>query len=79
LSINETKYFGWLCNRIPEYRFDESIPVTVFTRLHGQRPEIIPHQGIDHPFVRDYYEGITKAEAEKRITDMLESVNSRNK
>jgi hypothetical protein len=74
----ETKYFGWLCNRIPDYIFDESIPTTVFTRLGRQRPEIVPHKDFDHPFVRDYYEGIVKEEAERRIKAMLEIVNNRN-
>jgi len=75
----ETKYFGWLCNGIPEYSFEESIPATVFTRLNRQRPEIVPHQGSDHPFVRDYYAGITRQEAEERINAMLENVRNRNK
>jgi hypothetical protein len=70
----ETKYFGWLCNTIPDYDFSKSIPTTVFTRLAGQRPEIVPHEDFDHPFVRDYYEGITKEEAERRIKAMLEIV-----
>lgn len=75
---NETKYFGWLCNTVPDYDFNESIPTTVITRLEGQRPEIVPHKDFDHPFVRDYYEGITKEEAERRIKAMLEIVEKRN-
>jgi len=74
----ETKYFGWLCNDIPEYDFDESIPNTVFTRLGGLRPEVVPHEGFDHPFVRDYYQGITKHEAERRIKAMLEIIKNRS-
>lgn len=69
---HETQYFGWLSNNIPEYEFDKSIPTTIVTQLGNQRPEIIPHSDFDHPFVNDYYSGITKAEAEKRIKDMLE-------
>ncbi len=71
---HETSYFGWLCNDIPEYEFNESIPTTVFTRTGNQRPEIIPHKDFDHPFVKDYYNGISKMEAEKRIKDILNKV-----
>lgn len=71
---HETTYFGWLCNDIPEYNFNESIPTTVFTRTGNQRPEIVPHKDFDHPFVKDYYNGITKEEAERRIKAMLDRV-----
>lgn len=67
---HDTQYFGWLCNSIPEYENTLSIPTTVKTRKNNQRPEIIPHDDFDHPFVKDYYEGITKEEAEKRIRNM---------
>jgi hypothetical protein len=73
----ETKYFGWLSNDLPDYVFNESIPTTVFTRTGNKRPEIIPHQDYKHPFVDDYYNGITKAEAERRIEAMLNIVASR--
>jgi hypothetical protein len=76
---HETKYFGWLCNEIPDYEFMESIPTTVFTRKGNQRPEIIPHEDFDHPFVRDYCIGITKIEAEKRIKNMLEKIEEGDK
>lgn len=75
---HETAYFGWLCNDIPEYEFSESIPATVFTRTDNQRPEIVPHNDFDHPFVRDYYNGISKQEAERRIKAMLEGVEQTN-
>lgn len=68
---HETTYFGWLCNDIPEYDFSDSIPMTVLTKTGNQRPEIFPHKDFDHPFVKDYYSGITKEEAENRISDML--------
>lgn len=70
----ETTYFGWLSNTIPEYAFKESIPTTIVTRTGNQRPEIIPHKNFDHPFVKDYYNGISKLEAEKRIDFMLNRV-----
>ncbi len=75
---HETKYFGWLCNDLPGYDFSENIPTTVFTRTGNQRPEIVPHEDFDHPFVKDYYNGITKKEAERRISEMLTIVNERH-
>ena len=75
---HETKYFGWLCNDLPNYDFSESIPTTVFTRIGNIRPEIIPHDDFNHPFVKDYYNGITKLEAEKRIKEMLKTVSERD-
>jgi hypothetical protein len=63
---HEAGYFGWLSNNLPDYKF-ESIPTNVVTRTGGLRPDIIPHNDFDHPFVRDYYNGITKEEAERRI------------
>lgn len=73
----ETKYFGWLCNDLPAYEFKESIPTTVFTRIGNRRPEIVPHEDFNHPFVHDYYNGITRTEAERRIKEMLEIVKTR--
>lgn len=76
---HKAKYFGWFSNDIPEYEIrDDSIPTTVFTRQNGLRPEIVPHQDFDHQLVHDYYRGITRAEAEKRIKDMLKIVNERD-
>jgi hypothetical protein len=75
---HETKYFGWLSNDLPDYNFEESIPTTVFTRTGNQRPEIVPHEDFDHPFVTDYYNGITKEEAERRIQEMLRTIEERN-
>lgn len=70
-----TKYFGWLCNMIPEYEDTLAIPTTVYTRKGNLRPLIIPHKDFDHPFVKDYYEGISKKEAENRINNMLNTYN----
>lgn len=71
---HETSYFGWLCNAIPEYEFEESVPTTVWTKTGNSRPEIIPHKDFDHPFVRDYYFGISKEDAETRIHKMIKNV-----
>lgn len=71
---HETMYFGWLASELPDYDFQVSIPTSVFTRTGNQRPEIVPHESFDHPFVKDYYNGITKEEAEKRIQNMLAAI-----
>lgn len=68
---HQTQYFGWLSNNIPEYEFNEFIPCTVVTQVDDRRPVIHPHHDFDHPLVYDYYNGITKEEAEKRIKSML--------
>jgi hypothetical protein len=75
---HETGYFGWLSNNLPDYDFNKSIPTDVFTRTGNHRPDIVPHQDFDHPFVHDYYNGITKAEAERRINAMLNVVQQRD-
>jgi hypothetical protein len=60
---------------MPDYDMSASIPTTVITRAGGNRPEIVPHQSCDHPLVHDCCNGITKAEAERRIQNMLNSAN----
>jgi len=67
----ETSYFGWFCSNIPEYGKTLSIPTTVYTRKDGLRPYVVPHEDHDHPFVRDYYGGITIEEATKRVHHAL--------
>lgn len=69
-------YFGWLCNDIPGYEFSDSVPMDVVTRSNGLRPELFPHESFDHPFVRDYYNGISQVEAERRIAQALAIENS---
>ncbi|WP_166923078.1 DUF2199 domain-containing protein [Flavobacterium poyangense] len=68
---HETQYFGWLSNGLKGYTFSESVPTTVVTQRGNNRPVIFPHKEYDHPFVKDFYEGITKTEAENRIQDMI--------
>jgi len=72
----ETSYFGWLCNKIPGYTFEKSIPATVYTQKGNQRPVIVPHKDFDHPFVHDYYNGITVEEAESRVAAMLRNLEN---
>ncbi|MBW1294846.1 DUF2199 domain-containing protein [Aquimarina litoralis] len=71
---HETGYFGWLCSNIPEYGNTMSIPRDVMTKTGNSRPEIFPHQDFDHQFVKDYYDGITKSEAGKRINEMIKNL-----
>ncbi|MEP6614294.1 MAG: DUF2199 domain-containing protein [Mucilaginibacter sp.] len=48
-----------------------SIPTSVQTKTGGNRPEVTLDPDFDHPFVKDYYNGISVEEAEKRIGEML--------
>jgi len=70
---HQQQYFGWLNSRIPEYENTLSIPTTVNTKSGNDRPEIIPHNDFDHKFVEDYYNGISRKEAEKRIHEMMKN------
>ena len=45
--------------------------MNVVTRNNNLRPELVPHESFEHPFVKDYYNGISKTEAERRINEML--------
>ncbi|WP_223558936.1 DUF2199 domain-containing protein [Chryseobacterium lathyri] len=67
----EAEYFGWLSTYLPDYDFEESIPTTVVVNNNIGRPFVFPHQSYEHPFVHDFYNGITKIEAEKRINRIL--------
>ena len=73
LSENqEGTYFGYLCNQLPEYNYTIPIKTNVVLAKNRQRPEVIPHQDqINNEFVRDYYNGISKTEAEKRIAKVI--------
>ena len=71
---NMASYFGWLSSQLPGYDDMTQIPTTIFTRNGNDRPDIVPHKDFNHQFVRDYYNGITKQEAERRIKEMLKIV-----
>ena len=68
---HEEQYFGWLNSRIPGYNNTLNIPMTVLTKKGNERPEIFPHKDHPHSFVEDYYSGISRQEAEKRIHKMM--------
>jgi hypothetical protein len=76
---HETEYFGWLSNYLPSYDNTSNIPTSVYTKKGNLRPEIIPHHDFEHQFVKDYYNGITKIEAERRINEMFKSLQSKEK
>lgn len=70
-----TTYFGWLSSNLIGYDDTLGIPTNVNTREGNDRPEVVPHKDQDHPFVRDYYNGISKEEAELRIKKAIEQVS----
>jgi hypothetical protein len=63
----EAGYFGYLSNNIPGYPNTLNIYMNVFAQRGNSRPNAVPQDTFVHPFVTDYYNGISKAEAEKRI------------
>ncbi|KUJ55106.1 DUF2199 domain-containing protein [Chryseobacterium aquaticum] len=67
----ESGCFGWFANYLPDYEFDEPIPTDVVINNNIGRPFIFPHESHEHLFVSDFYNGITKKEAEKRINLVL--------
>ncbi|WP_445432578.1 DUF2199 domain-containing protein [Chryseobacterium indoltheticum] len=67
----ESGCFGWLANYLPDYEFNHPIPMDVYINNQQGRPLIYPHQNHEHIFVDDFYKGITKEEAEKRINKVL--------
>lgn len=69
----KTTYFGWLSNRIDGYEDTTNIPMDVYAANDGIRPVVVPQKGSDHQLVRNFYEGISKEEAERRIHLTLEN------
>ncbi len=68
-------YFGWLNCLLPDYEEEEmdSIKTQVITQGAGLRPIIKLNESQDNKsrFVDDYFSGITKEEAVKRINFAL--------
>lgn len=69
----EATYFGWFSNYLPDYEFTVNIPATVEVNNTIGRPLIYPHRDYEHQLVHDFYNGITKEEAEKRINTALKN------
>lgn len=63
-------YSGQLATAIPGYPNPFAVPVQVITRGMS-RPLIVPDSTFGHPLVRDFYDGITRREAELRIRSTL--------
>ncbi len=70
---HETSYFGWLSNNIRAYDNTFNVPMTITTQ-GNKRPYATPHQEFHHPFVRDFYQGINKLEAQRRVDAMLKGI-----
>ena len=64
---HSANYFGWISNSISEYKDIIKVPVRMHVSEGNQRPEIIPNEDFEHPFVKDYYHEITQEEAKRRI------------
>ena len=64
---HEEQYFGWLSNKLSDYSDTTIVPTTIVIKKGNKRPEIFPHKDFEHQFVTDYYNGISKSEAEIRI------------
>ena len=67
----EAVYFGWICNTLEGHDYCLGIPTNVILKGDGKRPEIVPHSDHEHPFVYEYYNGISRREAINRIDSML--------
>lgn len=72
----EAGYFGWICNNLEGCGATLSIPVDVIYKGGSNRPEIIPHGNHSHSFVEEYYNGISKEEAQKRVDNVLKGCDS---
>ncbi|MFL9837990.1 DUF2199 domain-containing protein [Flavobacterium sp. ST-75] len=72
----EAVYFGWISNILEGYDDTLSVPVNVVYNGGANRPEIIPHKSFSHPFVEEYYNGISKEEAQKRVDNVLKGCDS---
>ena len=64
-------YFGWLSSQLPDYEDMTRVPVTIQTQPDQQRPLIYPHRDHEHALVKDFYEGISLPEAERRVAEMM--------
>lgn len=63
-------YAGQLATAIPGYEQPFAVPVQVITR-GLERPLLVPDSTFGHALVRDFYDGISRREAELRIRSML--------
>ena len=70
----ERTYFGMICNEIIDYSVTTlGLHVNVQVRKGGIRPEILPHQA-GHQLIKDWENGISIEEAEKRIEKAINNI-----
>jgi hypothetical protein len=60
-------YFGWVCNKISLYPYDQSRPSDVVVQPGRSRPKVVLHRGDpeDDPLVIDQVQGISIARAQE--------------
>ena len=67
----EAGCFGWLCSKLEGYKDTLQIPTDVIINAGSQRPILQLHKNHEHPLVADFYQGISKEEAEHRIHQIM--------
>ena len=65
---NESPYFGWLCNNLPDYPATLSLKTHVHLRPYPLRPRI-ELEATDHPLAREQRNGISTG----RLREILEA------
>lgn len=68
---HKASYFGYVCNHLLGYENTLSVPSTVVTQSDNRRPMVFPFDDFAHPLVQDFYHGISKEEAKRRIAEMI--------
>jgi hypothetical protein len=60
-------FFGWVCNALPAYPFDNLRPADVAVQIGGQRPKVILHRANpeNDQLVIDQVHGISVARAQE--------------
>lgn len=67
---HEVKYTGWICNKLIGYDSTINIPANIFTQAGTLRPILEPQLQHEHQLLKDFVNGISKDEAERRIHEM---------
>jgi hypothetical protein len=60
-------FFGWVCNQISLYPYDQARPSDVIVQSGGNRPKVVLHRGDpeNDPLVSDQAEGISVSRAQE--------------
>ena len=66
-------FFGWVCNKLPEYPWEHSRPADVVVQAGNQRPKVRLHRGDpeDDQLVLDQINGISIARAQEIAERLL--------